>query len=368
MKANNNATLRFSAYGDPAPTGDKVHWLYFPTFAEKFVTVCFENDYKLWDEVFELIMPFLGKYGVGLISIARSNNYNVKYGQSVNGISLPHAAYLIEKSLCHVCAADWSLSLAQHNGQRPVFAKTQSDQVIYNKELYGDGVDDLERPEIFAKAILDALGIEETIAIETIMAGSSYNDTFLEIIPDLNISDARINNTMNIGIRCDLHENWNFVLAMVQRGATPTVIANTLPPQPILPFIKNIKKLNLLVDESDFSIERLKMIEDLGIPYDFLSRKDDIPEIKYRLFDFKQVKAIEPPTQEYLDKLKQMSYDTRIKSKRSLVSKDGTFLSIYHWKNKISIADPKGHMILDGAEDEDFISESDLFLYYRRIQ
>lgn len=367
MKANNNSTLRYSAYGDPNAKGDPIGWLYFPTFADRFITICLENSYPLWDEALELVIPALAKAGVSIISISKDKQVSLKYGQSVNDITLQHASYLISKSICHVCGCDWSMSLAQHNGHRPLFAQTNSEQVIYNKELFSDGVGDLSRPEIMAKAILERVGISDKIPIETLLMGDSYDVPFVELVPDFELTDLRINNSIDLGVRCDLVENWEFVLALVQRGGQPTIVANNIPPQPILPFIKNIKKLNIWVDQGQVCKDRLKQVEDLGISYDLLSRTEDIDSIKLDLFDFRQIKIIEGPSKEYLDKLNTLDYNTRIKSKRSLRSKDGIFLSVYHWKNGIGVRDPKGALVMDGPRDEDFVRESDLFLYYKML-
>lgn len=364
MKPNSAETLRFSAYGRTDEDIPKVHWLYFPIHYDKFITVCIENEYKLWGEVFELVMPFLAKREIGVVSLAKGKEAVIRYGQNTSNISLGGAAYLMENALCHVCAADWSLTLAQHNGISPVFAKTASDELVYNRMDYQSGVEDIEKPEALAKAIIERLGLKEEIRVETLFKGDCYGDTFIELIPDFNIKDANINPTMNIGVRCDLHENWNFVREIINKGVNPTVIAKTLPPKQILPFLRGVAKMNFWVSE-EFDIERLKVIEDLGIPYTLLSRTEDISDIKYRLFDFKPIKTIEPPSQIFLDKLKSFSYDTRIKSKRLLVSKDGTFLSVYHWKQNLPAKETKGSLILEGASNEDFINESDLFIYYK---
>lgn len=363
-KTNKNNILRFSLYGNPNATFDKVHGNYYPMAYDNYITICTDNSYPFWNEVLEIILPTLHLNKIGIVSLSIKDNANQKNCQTINNINIRHAAYLFDNCLGHFCGQDWSLTLAQNNGIKNYsFVATGNPESLFQEE-FGGYVDELDKPELVAREIFKRLNIEQEISVDSQFIGPSYGPSVLELIPDFDIQGyPNVSDKTTIGIRCDLVENWNFVLSAVRHGVKPIVTCKNLPRKPISGFLVGVQCINLYVDENT-DPKAIKEIESTGVSYKLLTEDENCEKVRRNLFDFPNIHFVENWGDKNLDKLESLNYDTRIRSKRLLVGARGTFLSVYHWKNNLPINNPKGCLVLDGVEDQDFLKEADLFYYY----
>lgn len=366
MKVNKNDIFRFSIYGNPVESFEKIHWTYYPLEFDKFITICVDNSYELWHEVIEIILPTLQINKIGIVLLSIKENAKYQYCHNINNIKIRNASYLLEKGLAHFCGVDWSLTLASNNTKEKCsFLLTSPIENIFHKEE-GTVIEELHKPELVAAKIFENLGISQEIFVNTLFIGPSYGPKVLELIPNFDLQNyPQIEDEISVGIRCDLCDNWNFVLKALKMGISPVVTCESLPPRPISGFLNGVSSINLFVDENT-NIKRISEIEETGIPLKLFSDKGETPELKRKFFDFRPIHFIKNWSEKNLDKFEILSYDSRIRSKRLLVGKEGTFLSVFHWKKDFPVEHMNGNLYLDAIEDAEFKKEADLFYYYNQ--
>ncbi len=364
LKTNKNDIARFSIYQDPSVKFDNIHWNYIPIAYDNFITICVDNIYQYWDEAIEMVLAPLYVEGVRVIAFSLQGNAKIQGALNINNIDIRQAAFLLKKTRYHFCGQDWSLTLAQNNDIcNNVFLKTGDLSEVFIEEKL-EYIEDLFKPELVAENIFSKLNIKQEVYINTKLIGPAYGVEILEIIPNFELTQAPdIPSGSMVGIRCDLYENWDFVLKAVSMGLNPVVISKSLPSLPIGGFLNGVKSINLYVNENT-KPEEIKQIQSAGVPIRLLSQAENSSVTKRNLFDCENIIPFESWSKDNLDKLKDLPYDTKLRTKKMLVSKEGTFLSVYHWKNNLPISEKKGLMLLDAIEDEDFLVEADTFYYY----
>lgn len=352
----------FSAYGSAENDLSPFYSNFLPLPTDKYVAVCCDNDYEYWPEVFELIAGVLAHHKISVIDVSRLVKRPIAHCVKIPSCSMRQAAYLLENSALVIAGDDWATYVSERNNYKGVKIKTKPESLSLSK---ASGGEDNPFPEKVAQAVLERLDIEFEIQAQTELIGEQYNFELIDIVPDFMIQQGfSMDPNKEYGIRCDICENWIFVRDFCALGYQPTVTCTTLPPEPLLPFLGNIKNLVVLLD-LDCDPSDLKRIVESGINYILICKnKDDLEELQARFFDFEPVQEIPDPDKNFLDKLKKLPYDTNLKTNRAVVSKFGTFLSSYHYNHKWSVKDRKGVLLGDAAEDESFIEESELFYYY----
>jgi len=363
LKTNKNDLSRFSIYGNPQQKLDPIQWNYYPVDYEKYITICVDNDYPYWNEVVEMVVPDLYKEKIGIVVLSTERRARLTNCHNLNGIGIRHSAFLLENSLGHFCGQDWSLVVAQNNNvQKYAFFQTLNEEDSFIRS--DKGIVELVKPELMSQRIFDTLGLNCKAKIKTLFVGPSYGMGVLEFIPDFELLESpNVPEETIIGVRCDLVENWGFVLKCLQLGLRPSVTCKSLPSKPMSGFLRGINSINLFVDEKTDPRDILDL-EALGIKYKLLTENSEDFQTKRNLFDLPNIQVIKYWAKENLDKFELLNYDSRIRSNRLLVSSAGTFLSEYHWKNGFSVDHKKGSLYLDAIEDPDFQKEAELFYYY----
>lgn len=365
LKTNKNDIFRYALYRKADQQFKKIHANYCPIRYDNFITICADNDYPYWGEALELSLAPLHNAGINVIMFSVTDRATYDGVLNINNIDIRHAAYLLEKGKYHFCAQDWSLTLSQNNDlYNNVFLATGDETELF-RQRYCDIIKDLEKPELVAEQIFKKLNLDQKQIIKSKVIGPSYGVKILELIPDFELTGPpNVSPGTKIGIRCDLVENWDFVLAASQMGLRPVVTSKTLPTLPIASFLTGISCINLFVTE-DTKPEDIQRVEAVGIRVKLLSNDESSEKVKRNLFDYDNICVLENWYKNNLDKLQELDYDTRLRTKKLLVGKSGTFVSVYHWKNSLPTNHPKGTLLLDAVEDEDFLLEADTFYYYK---
>jgi hypothetical protein len=341
-KPSNCEKLEFSLYGTKVE--NKVSWNYFPIPFEKYIVINSSGKYKYWKELVELAAPFLLNSGFQIVQIKNGQELpTIPLCHNVAVSSIRNISYIFKNSMVVLSDADWVEKI--------------SDKVILTSD---------EMPENILSKLLKVCCIKSEVSINTLLRGEDYGEDSVEIIPNFTFSEKNnIPKEANVSIRCDLFPNWQFALGCIQSGIRTTIIIGKEKiPHSILPFFKNCNNICCRIDKG-VSVEQVKSIEKLGINYCLVSKESDKnQEEKFRFFDFRKIQIEEDWATKNLDKLKELPQDTRIKTRRIVVSKEGTFASYFHLKKNLQINSKYGTYLLDGLEDEDFLNDASLFLYY----
>ena len=315
---------------------------FFPAPDGKKISLWISPEYDYYPELLEVIIPVLASNGYTLLNLSEDRRV-IDIAYSCFGCDIRQQKYLVESAELNICEEKhWSA----------LFAKRS---VFVSRDL---------PVEKNCQNILDVLGLDRKISIKTILVGDSYGHKSIEVIPDFDFPDAAtLPRGVPLNIRCDVIENWDFVVKCVNQGYSPIVSCVTPPPKQISGFLTRIKKMNVLVNTSTDK-KSVDVLDSAGINYSLIL-EEDCPETKLNLFDCKDIRVISPWYKKHLDIIKLMPYDAHLKSTRDLISGDGSFMSVYHWRHSLKMGTRLGDVIGDGAENEEFLKEADLFYYYQ---
>jgi hypothetical protein len=334
--------LEFSLNGNIS--SNKLDWNFFPTPCEKYILVINSSNYKYWRELIELSAPFLANNGIRLIQIKTDKkSENLPFCGNIDLSSLRNILYLCNKSVCVLTDLLW-------------VKKLRGENILLENKL----------PEVIANEVLGLCKIDQKISIKTLLRGPDYGENSIEIIPNMAFSpDNNIPRNAKICIRCDLFPNWQFALSCINSGINATIMVGKHPiPYSMLPFFKNCNKICFMINKG-VTTEQVRQVEKLGINYSLLTKESEKnSQEKLVFFDFKTLEVEENWAKNNLDKLKSLPQDTRVKTTRLIVSKEGTFASYFHFKKGLQINTKYGTHLLDGLDDQDFLEEANLFLYY----
>jgi len=335
--------IKFSLYGNPQEEVEKINYNYFPLPFEKYIIVSNDGGFPYWKQVIDITAPILAQKDIYICNINLNGGNPLNGSFPVNTKNIRHYAYLAKNAICLISDNEWILELS--------------------KNLNHLKIND-ENPEVVAQYIFDKCKIDINVNIETVLVGPDFGVEVIEIIPDFNFHTISRLPKSPIGIRCDLFKNWKFAMDAVSAGTKPIISISSKIPTSILPFLKGCERIDIFLGKG-IEPESVREIEKLGIPYILVCYDDqNVEELKFQFFDFKPIQVSENWGKNNVDKLLGLRHDTYIESKRKIVSKNGTFNSLFHLKNNIKSSDPRGNNILAGAEDKDFLEEAEVFLYY----
>jgi len=264
--------------------------------------------------------------------------------------SMRHAVYIMERANQSFSCNDWCSLIATHNG---IKNHTNFD----NDENIGS----------VSNQIFKKVGLNKKALIETVITGPSYGEKIIDIIP--NFEPKHLPQDLSkhkICVRCDVVENWNFAFAMINMGYKIIVAAKTLPKKPIASFFKN-STINLICNKSTTQ----KEIDDcigLGVKLNLMFYDgEDAPDIKRNLFDARSLQHIKNWGEDKVSFLQSLPPSTKLRTTRIVLSKEGTFMTVSHWRKNRKINEPEGSMLLDLASEKMFLTEADLLLYYKAL-
>lgn len=381
---------------------------YFPVPAEKYITLqnssgMFSKDYDLWQNVVDLIHPYLQKNNIEIIQIGKGEIRGLnKVINLTNQTTFAQSVYILKNALLHVGNDSWAThaavttpvvelfgptSVSAHspyyfnensrflessrNGKNPSFQAAENPKSI-----------NLIKPELVAKNILEVLGIENEINQETFYLGDLYFQQCLEIIPDQIINPQSIP-AGNVNLRADLFFNENAVIENLKlrpyilhldQPISLDALKALKPNIPLLvyeinentdvKYLESIIKLginlqlNTILDENSHKLLKLKYLD---LPLIF--RRDDvkIENIieKIRLYNnCSEDEAKEFYLKIFLDEKKFQYF-----SSKCVLSAGRLYLSIYDWRNN-NPAESMESFSIGNLNDQEFINESAHFLLF----
>jgi len=273
------------------------------------------KNYDFYDEVMDLINPFLVKENIKVIQVGGEKEKPIKNCWAALGTSKRQMAYLIANSELYFGNDTMSMHFASHFQKKIVCASTVLfDSCFYpywsDKKDYkiitsnrGDKKPSFSafenpktinfiKPEQIAIAILDLLNITHDLGnYHTIHLGKNYYNTVIHIVPDhIAKKDSKIN---NLNIRMDIV--FNEQILSEQLNLTQSVITTNKPiSENILKYYRDkIININYIIDEEN-DPNFIKLVKSLNIKYNLLSRlpNDILNSHKINYMDFGNIHSI----------------------------------------------------------------------------
>jgi len=371
-------------------TGSKIdkpfiYTKYFPLPQQEYITIQSQTpydsrNYSYWQEVINLIQPFLSKANICIVQVGTKDEKQL--GGVINLLgqtNINQLAYIVQNSKLHFGADSLCVHLASsfdipivslysisnpnvagpHFGNKDKHILLKGYERVGNKKPSYSQVEsprsiDTIKPEEIAEGVLKLLNIEFSKMPETVFIGQDFNLKSFEIIPDqvLDLSSIQVENPI---IRLDYSFNEESLASILSQRKSIIFTNKPIKKDIIEKYKQNISQLIYILEE-DNNVNFVKLLKSNSINYVLLSflpeevlNKFKIDYMDYNLIVNKKHKTKEETKISNIDNL-------YYNSSRTLYSSKGKSVSRYDWLNGT------GNKVVDDIE---FWKEADNFYIFK---
>ena len=334
---------------------------YFPISQEKYITLHASDriqskTYDLYNDVIELIKPYLEKNDISVIQIGNKNEKKINgcinhLGQT----TIRQAAYIIEKSILHIGTDSFSCHVAS-GFNKPIVAlystlykeccgpywgdkKNQillepdrkKNKASFSDQEYPKSINTI-MPEEIACSVLNLLKINHNLdSIETFHIGQAYHIDSIGVIPN-----HVMPNSFAQGQPANIFAHEHFDEENIIRWAYSRLV-NIFTNKPIsanyLKSVKqNVNQINYFVQPTD-SEDFFNMCKKIGIKLKLVcDNEDQLNDIRLKFFDW-DVHFLKSKSKKDIDNYKKICNNTRYKSSQVIMSNSKIYSSKAAWKN-----------------------------------
>jgi len=330
---------------------------FFPVNVEKYIS--FQpfskypsKNYDYWNEVINIINPYLEKENIKIIQIGVKDDKNINNTINLSGqTNISQAAYIIKNSILHLGADSFASHIASGfnkkivciysnnniNNVKPYWSKSE-DLILLSPKLNKKpqySVNEVPKtinnikPEDIAEGVLKLLNIPYNNIPKTIHIGNDYINKTLEIIPDKHINPTQIG-LDTLVIRMDYVFNEQVLELFLQHKKCIIFTNKPISEELLKKYKQNIPQLIYVIEKNNDSTfaQTLKRNAINTIFISYLS-EEDLNKFKLHYMDYGLIVKRDYPT----DKI-QTNNNTFFKSSRILISSEGQFNSKYQWETK----------------------------------
>ena len=364
-----------------------IYEVFFPIEPEKYITLQKEvkfpsRQYKYWQQVVDLVNPILFKNNVKIVQIGSKNDEALKGVVYTSGeTSIAQVHYLIRNSQMHVGIDSFAVHIASSLGKKIV--ALYSNMTPENSGPYwsnpldciliqsprGDrkpsyAVDETPRtineikPEIIANSILQLLGIEERVKIETLFIGEDFSDSIsFGFLPNQVVLSSKF----TPDIRMDLFFDEKNLADQLSKQKSTITTKKEISYELLSKFKANIAKIVYIIEEND-NPDFVKFLFENGFSFSCVSRlnpeKLNLKKINYYRFS---------NINEYLETEKEKEFKTLyaklnasdifFKSNYIISSDKNSYLSEQHMLENEPVKDSKFSSFERVKNSDIFLSE-----------
>jgi hypothetical protein len=371
-------------------TGSKIdkpfiYTKFFPLPLDRYITLQSQTpydsrNYSFWQEVIDLIVPYLSKEKIHLVQVGTKDERPLNGAINLLGqTNINQLAYVIENSTLHFGADSLCVHLASyfdkpivsiysisnpnvagpHFGDKNKHILLKGYERIGNKKPSYSQVEspksiDTIKPEEIAKSILQLLDIKYNDIPETIFFGTDFNVKSFEIIPDeiLDPSSIPVENPI---VRMDYNFNEKALEIIISMKKSIVFTNKPIKKDIIEKYKHNINQLIYIIEE-DNDVDFVKLLKNNSVNYVLLSflPEEILNNFKLDYMDYNLIINRKHKTKE--DTKIQDINNLYYKSCRTLFSSKGKFMSRYDWING------NGNKVVDHP---DFWKEADNFYIFK---
>jgi len=379
---------------------------YFPLPVDKYITIQNSSgmpakDYSLWQDVVNLIHPYLEKEGISIVQIGRGEIQPLNRTINLlNQTNFAQTVYLLHNSLLH-CGND---SFASHacGDTTPciiVFGSTSAQchapAVTHPQSIFTESHRNGNNPsyqaqeqpksinkipvEKVAADILKVLGISHQINQKTILVGDQYPQIVIEIVPD-GIVNPQSLPPGAINLRADLFFDLNNIIQNLQLRQYVLSLNQQIDINILKQLKPNIPLLIYEIDE-ETDVDYLLSIVRAGIQLQLTTKVDEetLKGLKLKYLDLPLiVRRVDTPLSQVLEQIKsynnidnlnkiELDKPLRYQSSRLLLSNNKQYLSLADWKLDRPVENMECSSVAD-LDNQDFLNEVNYFRIYETIE
>jgi hypothetical protein len=334
--------------------------------------------YDYSSEVIPMIHNFLQVTGIQVIQVGDKDDPSILSSLDLRGaLTIRQLAYVIKNSklcitsnqftskLCRVYNKDLILLGSNYPSKVvvPSFDKVlyiepelKTARLNYKKDEWPKNINSI-KPEVIANAILNKIGIEDSVNYKTLYIGEKFGPRFLNFIPEGIFPKELVNTPFNI--RLDIIDNQEYLSPIL--NITQADITTKRPLDLNSLNIKNIRSIVYFCDK-DFDVNFIKSCISNLINLIVICCNDDLlNELRLETLGICTVykKSKEKP----LDILEKDAM--LFKSNRVYIARGKTYASIYHYKNDLDFKSFPIELKESFMNDEDFLENKDYTLIFK---
>jgi hypothetical protein len=334
--------------------------------------------YDYSSEVIPMIHNFLQVTGIQVIQVGDKDDPSILSSLDLRGaLTIRQLAYVIKNSklcitsnqftskLCRVYNKSLILLGSNYPSKQvvPSFDKVvyieselKTARLNYKKDEWPKNINSI-KPEVIANAILNKIGIEDSVNYKTLYIGEKFGPRFLNFIPEGIFPKELVNTPFNI--RLDIIDNQEYLSPIL--NITQADITTKRPLDLNSLNIKNIRSIVYFCDES-FDVNFIKSCISNLINLIVICCNDDLlNELRLETLGICTVykKSKEKP----LDILEKDAM--LFKSNRVYIARGKTYASIYHYKNDLDFKSFPIELKESFMNDEDFLENKDYTLIFK---
>lgn len=367
-----------------------IYQAFYPLPFQKYITLHASagmpaKEYSYWEDVVDLITPTLAKEGIRIVQIGGPNDAPIRGTFSLQGrTTVNQTAYVIANSILHVSNDSFSAHLAGAENiplvtifgsttvenHSPYFFNKESSTFIeadrkgfkasYAREESPKMVDTI-KPEQIANEILRRFG--EKTSRETVLLGKHYPVHIIEVIPDHALPANAFPGGI-VNVRMDYHFDEQNLARMLYTRKCNVITDKPIDIRILRQLKQNINNLSVDVFE-DTDPNYIRQLKALGVKLDLYSSEKDtekLNNLRLKYFEF-EISEDSGVAKEVLDISKKIRYNSKYKTNKFLVSKDGIFLSKVDWKLGKAVKS-FAENVGDVNDTLDFWEEADYFYIF----
>lgn len=334
--------------------------------------------YDYSSEVIPMILNFLQVTGIQVIQIGDNDDPSILSYLDLRGVlTVRQLAYVIKNSRLCITSNQFTSKLCRVYNKSLILLGSNypSKQVVpsfdkvvyiepelktarwnYKKDEWPKTINSI-KPELIANAILNKIGIEDSVNYKTLYIGEKFGPRFLNFIPEGIFPKELINTSFNI--RLDIFDNQEYlssILNMTQADITTKTPLNLNSLN-----IKNIKSIVYFCDK-DFDVNFIKGCISKLINLIVICCNDNLLN-ELRLETLGICTVYKKPKEKPLDILEK--HDMFFKSNRVYIARGKTYASIYHYKNDLDFKSFPIELKENFINDEDFLENKDYILIFK---
>tara|TARA_B100002019_G_C21252759_1_gene592115 strand:+ start:71 stop:1213 length:1143 start_codon:yes stop_codon:yes gene_type:complete len=342
---------------------------YFPINSENFISLDVsapneEAQYKHWQKVITLIIPFLKKEGIEIIQVGTANDYKVEgIASTLGNTNANQVSYIVKRSKLHLCNDNLTKEFASFAGKDCVcvhkkhvnskFIKHPNTKYIHPKASEKENINAIN-PEDIANSILKTLKIEKRLNFKTVHIGEKNFDGFgsIEMIPD-SVQNLKALNIPNAISRMDLYYDEEKLVQQLNVGPVSIITNKSIKTEIIKAYKKNISEIVYIVekgnDDADFCAEVYKS----GIKFILVSslKDEELQDKKLVYMDYSNiVSELNEYNQEDYESIKNKN-NLYYSSSKILLSSNGLFFSDHDWKKGMKSSSKNDFQIFSSDEN-----------------
>lgn len=337
--------------------------VFFP-IPEKYITLHTTSkqsskDYDYFSEVVNLLMPALKRNGIHVVQIGTEKEKKIPFCIDYLGkTSVRQATFVVENALLHfgidsfwqhvaglkkvpfveVNSVNATNAILPHyktkffvveshrNGNKPSYSAVENPKTI-----------NLIKPEEVAVAVLNLLGVNEQINVETLYIGERFYGQDIDYVPDHVIPMIEEFHYKKINCRLDLNYNIQFLQDLLSKYKAAIITHQSIQEEILVHFKPNIPVILYRIKNGKYDLNFIQTMTKLGINFQMSSNFSDkeLADLRLELFDYGKIVEESKFTEgfKFFSKEENLTKNSIFRTNRHILSKNKMYPSVYHWKN-----------------------------------